>query len=75
MLGKQLGILALGASGTVFIIGFFAKRPLIEMMLTSISLAVAAVPEGLPAVITITLAVGMQRMAREKAILRKPSSI
>lgn len=74
-LGKQLGILALGASGTVFIIGFLAKHPLIEMMLTSISLAVAAVPEGLPAVITITLAVGMQRMAREKAILRKLSSI
>ncbi len=75
VLGKQLGILALGASGTVFIIGFIAKHPLIEMMLTSISLAVAAVPEGLPAVITITLAVGMQRMAREKAILRKLSSI
>jgi len=74
-LGKQLGILALGASGTVFIIGFLAKQPLIEMILTSISLAVAAVPEGLPAVITITLAVGMQRMAREKAILRKLSSI
>jgi len=74
-LGKQLGILALGASSTVFVIGYFAKHPLIEMMLTSISLAVAAVPEGLPAVITITLAVGMQRMAREKAILRKLSSI
>lgn len=75
VLGKQLGILAIAASGTVFIIGFFAKHPLIEMMLTSISLAVAAVPEGLPAVITITLAVGMQRMAREKAVLRKLSSI
>ncbi|MBP6993724.1 cation-translocating P-type ATPase [Candidatus Woesebacteria bacterium] len=75
VLGKQLGILALGASGVVFAIGFLAKHPLIEMMLTSISLAVAAVPEGLPAVITITLAVGMQRMAREKAILRKLSSI
>lgn len=75
VLGKQLGILALGASGTVFVIGYFGKQPIIEMILTSISLAVAAVPEGLPAVITITLAVGMQRMAREKAILRKLSSI
>jgi len=75
VLGKQLGILAVAASGTVFIIGFFAKYPLIEMILTSTSLAVAAVPEGLPAVITITLAVGMQRMARKKAILRKLSSI
>lgn len=75
VLGKQLGILAIGASGTVFVIGFFAKHPFIEMVLTSISLAVAAVPEGLPAVITITLAVGTQRMAREKVILRKLSSI
>lgn len=75
VLGKQLGILAVCASGTVFIIGFFAKYPLVEMILTSISLAVAAVPEGLPAVITITLAVGMQRMAKKKTILRKLSSI
>lgn len=75
VLGKQLGILAIVASGTVFIIGLVAKRPLIEMILTSISLAVAAVPEGLPAVITITLAVGMHRMARKKAILRKLSSV
>lgn len=75
ILGKQLGILAICASGTVFIIGSLAKHPLIEMILISISLAVAAVPEGLPAVITISLAVGMQRMAREKAILRKLSSI
>lgn len=75
VLGKQLGVLAVVASGTVFIIGFAAKHPFVEMILTSISLAVAAVPEGLPAVITITLAVGMQRMAREKVILRKLSSI
>lgn len=75
VLGKQLGILAILASSTVFVIGFLSKLPLIEMILTSISLAVAAVPEGLPTVITITLAVGMQRMARKKAILRKLSSI
>ena len=75
VLGKQLGILAIFASGMVFIIGFMAKHPLIEMVLTSISLAVAAVPEGLPAVITITLAAGMQRMAKKKAILRKLSPI
>ncbi len=75
VLGSQLGMLALMGSGTVFGIGFFAREPLITMILTSISLAVAAVPEGLPAVITITLAVGMQRMARKKTILRKLSSI
>jgi len=75
ILGKQLGFLALFASGIVFVIGIIAKNPLIEMILTSISLAVAAVPEGLPAVITITLAIGMQRMARKKAILRSLSAI
>lgn len=75
VLGKQLGVLALVASGVVFAIGFSRNHPIIEMLLTSISLAVAAVPEGLPAVITITLAVGMQRMAKQKAILRKLSSI
>lgn len=75
ILGKQLGVMALVASGIVFVIGYLAKNPLIEMILTSISLAVAAVPEGLPAVVTITLAVGMQRMARKKAILRKLASI
>lgn len=75
VLGTQLGFLALGASGLVFIIGVLGKTPILEVALASISLAVAAVPEGLPAVITITLAVGMHRMARKKAILRKLSSI
>jgi Ca2+-transporting ATPase len=74
-LGKQLGIVAIVASAGVFLIGFFSSQPIIQMILTSISLAVAAVPEGLPAVITITLAIGMQRMAKKKAILRKLSSI
>jgi Ca2+-transporting ATPase len=75
VLGKQLGGIALASSVIVFFIGYYEKQPLIEMVLTSISLAVAAVPEGLPAVITITLAIGMQRMAKKKAILRKLSSI
>lgn len=75
VLGKQLGMLAILASLIVFTIGFFSSQPLIEMILTSISLAVAAVPEGLPAVITITLAIGMQRMARKKALVRRLASI
>lgn len=75
VLGKQLGFMAIGASVIVFFIGILEKYQFMEMIFTSISLAVAAVPEGLPAVITITLAVGMQRMARKQAILRKLSSI
>lgn len=75
VLGRQLGLMALFSSVIVFIIGLVSELKLIELILTSISLAVAAVPEGLPAVITITLAVGMQRMSHKRAILRKLSSI
>jgi len=74
-LGKQLGAAAILLSAVVFCIGYYRAHPFIEMLLTSISLAVAAVPEGLPAVITITLAVGMQRMARKKALVRRLASI
>lgn len=74
-LGKQLGLLGISASLLVIIIGLVQKQPLIDMLLAGISLAVASVPEGLPAVITITLAVGMSRMAKKRAILRKLSAI
>lgn len=74
-LGRQLGVFALVAAGAVLVIGYFHDEPLWDMVLVGISLAVAAVPEGLPAVVTIALAVGMQRMARQRAILRKLASI
>src|SRR3989344_9487233 len=75
ILGKQLTIGALVIPLVIFLLGLLQDRPLTELLLTSISLAVAAVPEGLPAVITITLAGGLQRMAKKKAVLRKLGAI
>ena len=70
-LGKILGFLALGICIIIFIISFFQGRDLLEMFLTSISLAVAAIPEGLPAIVAIVLALGVQRMVKKNAIIRK----
>ena len=78
-LGKQLGIGALIVCGLVFVIGVvrngFTGDVIIEMFMVSISLAVAAVPEGLPAVVTISLALGMQKMIDRHALIRKLSSV
>lgn len=70
-LGKILGFGALGICTVMFTVGVIQKRDLFEMFLTSISLAVAAIPEGLPAIVTIVLAMGVQRMIKENAIVRK----
>jgi Ca2+-transporting ATPase len=69
--GKYLGIMALGVCAAIFAIGWFRGEELITMFLTSVSLAVAAIPEGLPAIVTIVLALGVQRMAKQRAIIRK----
>jgi P-type Ca2+ transporter type 2C len=70
-LGKTLGLLAVVVCSVVFALEYFQGTPLVETFMTSVSLAVAAVPEGLPAILTLTLALGMQRMAKSNAIVRK----
>ncbi len=70
-LGKILGFAALGICALMFIIALFQKRDILEMFLTAISLAVAAIPEGLPTIVTIVLAMGVQKMIKENAIIRK----
>ena len=70
-LGKYLGIVALAACGVVFIIGLIEKIPALKIFMTSVSLAVSAIPEGLPAIVTIVLSIGVQRMVKKNAIIRK----
>jgi Ca2+-transporting ATPase len=70
-LGKYLGTGALIICAIIFIIGVMEKRPVFDMFMTSVSLAVAAIPEGLPAIVTITLALGVQKMIKRNAIIRK----
>lgn len=71
VLGKQLGIAAVAISIVVALTGWLMGKPLMEMFLTGVSLAVAVVPEGLPAVVTLTLALGVRQMVRRKALLRR----
>lgn len=70
-LGKVLGFLAIGICVLIFIIALFQKRDLFEMFLIAISLAVAAIPEGLAAIVAIVLAIGVTRMSKINAIVKK----
>lgn len=69
--GKTLGIACLVICLLIFVIGLFKKIPPIEMFMTSVGLAVAAIPEGLPAIVTIVLSIGVTKMARKNSIIRK----
>lgn len=68
--GKVLGISAIVICALVFLLGLAKHLPPLEMFLTSVSLAVAAIPEGLPIIATIVLAIGVQRMAKHNAIVK-----
>lgn len=69
--GKILGILALVICAIIFILGTLEGRPIFDMFMTSVSLAVASIPEGLPTIITIMLSLGVQRMAKKNTVVRK----
>ena len=69
--GKTLGMGCLAICAFIFVIGILKKIEPIEMFMTSVGLAVAAIPEGLPAIVTIMLSIGVTRMARKNTIIRK----
>ena len=70
-LGKFLGITTIFISIMVFVVGLFQGREVLEMFMVAISLAVAAIPEGLPAIVTIVLSLGMNKMVKRNAIVKK----
>ena len=74
-LGKTLSAIAIVVCIVIFIMEFLKGIPIVETFMTAVSLAVAAIPEGLPAVLTLTLALGMSEMAKSNAIVRKLLSV
>ncbi|MGB8456053.1 MAG: cation-translocating P-type ATPase [Anaerocolumna sp.] len=70
-LGRILGFIAIGICAVIFVVAMIQKRDLFEMFLTAISLAVAAIPEGLAAIVAIVLALGVTRMSKINAIVKK----
>ena len=70
-LGKYLGFVALAACAVIFVVGLINGIHVLEIFMTSVSLAVSAIPEGLPAIVTIVLAIGVQRMVKKNALIRR----
>ncbi|MGN0479110.1 MAG: calcium-translocating P-type ATPase, PMCA-type [Hominenteromicrobium sp.] len=71
VLGKNLGFLALAACAIIFVVGLLNGIEVMDIFMTSVSLAVSAIPEGLPAIVTIVLSIGVQRMVKKNAIIRR----
>ncbi len=70
-LGKYLGALALVICGVIFVMGILEEMPVLEIFMTAVSLAVSAIPEGLPVIVTIVLSIGVERMAKRNAIVKR----
>ena len=70
-LGKYLGIVALVACGIIFVVGLLNDINPLDIFMTAVSLAVSAIPEGLPAIVTIVLSIGVQRMVKKNALIRR----
>ncbi len=70
-LGKYLGIVALIACAVIFVIGVINQLEILDIFMTAVSLAVSAIPEGLPAIVTVVLSIGVQRMVKKNAIIRR----
>jgi Ca2+-transporting ATPase len=74
-LGRRLALIAVVVVGLILVLGLARGQPWLDTLLTSIALAVAAIPDGLPAVVTVTLALGMHRMARNQALVKKLAAV
>ncbi len=74
-LGKVLGIAALAICGVIFLVGILYGNSVLSMFMTAVSLAVAAIPEGLPAISTVVMAIGVQRLVKRNAIIRTLPSV
>jgi Ca2+-transporting ATPase len=73
--GKKIGIICLAVSIIVFLSGILKGNSVVQMLLVAVALAVASIPEGLPAIVTVSLALSVQRMAKNNAIVRRLSSV